>query len=160
MRMVIAVDNSSSSRKAMSHGMAMADMMKDPPEVKIVYAIGLNPEQSKPIQFLDSLDRRNNMDIREDARGEVEQIQSWLNEFSKKHGNYEFVTIQRHEPVGQIITQFVYDMPADMLVIGSSSRSSVSGVVKSLLGSTCEYCIRHSPCAVTIVKQSDTKTSA
>jgi hypothetical protein len=52
MRMVIAVDNSSASRKAMSHGMAMADMLKDPPEVKIIYAIGLNPEQSKPIQFL------------------------------------------------------------------------------------------------------------
>ncbi|KAI9283676.1 hypothetical protein BC943DRAFT_280648 [Umbelopsis sp. AD052] len=83
MRMVIAVDNSSSSRKAMSHGMAMADMMKDPPEVKIVYAIGLNPEQFR-VHYRDSLDRRNNMDIREDARGEVEQIQSWLSEFSKK----------------------------------------------------------------------------
>jgi exosome complex RNA-binding protein Rrp4 len=50
--MVIAVDNSSASRKAMSHGMAMANMLKSPPEVKIVYAIGLNPEQTKPIQFL------------------------------------------------------------------------------------------------------------
>jgi len=107
--MVIAVDNSSASRKAMSHGMAMAGMLKSPPEVKIIYAIGLNPEQTKPIQFLwvnffklpphklhhpsralspshyrDSLDRRNNMDIQEDSKVEVEQIKSWLNEFSKE----------------------------------------------------------------------------
>lgn len=52
MRMVIAVDNSTASRKAMSHGLAVAGMLKSPPEVKIVYAIGLNPEQTKPIQFL------------------------------------------------------------------------------------------------------------
>jgi hypothetical protein len=50
--MVIAVDNSSASRKAMSHAMAMADMLKELPEIKIIYAIGLNPEQTKPIQFL------------------------------------------------------------------------------------------------------------
>jgi hypothetical protein len=50
--MVIAVDNSSASRKAISHGMALAGMINPPPEVKIIYAIGLNPEQTLPIAFL------------------------------------------------------------------------------------------------------------
>ncbi|KAH8548198.1 hypothetical protein BGW37DRAFT_531493 [Umbelopsis sp. PMI_123] len=154
MRIVIAVDNSSASRKAMSHAMAMADMLKELPEIKIIYAIGLNPEQTKPIQFL-----RNNMDIKEDANGEIENIKKWLDRFRKQHRNWEFITIQRHEPVGHIITQYLYDIQADMLVIGSSSRSSTSGLIKKLLGSTSEYCIRHAPCPVTLIKQNDTKDS-
>jgi hypothetical protein len=103
--MVIAVDNSSASRKAMSHGLALASMMKDQPEVNVVYAVGLNPEQGLPISFMlvvpasptclryttctdpyhrDTLDRRNNMDIKAHSEGEIAAIEKWLKQFKKK----------------------------------------------------------------------------
>ncbi|CAM0138489.1 unnamed protein product [Umbelopsis sp. WA50703] len=107
----------------------------------------------------DTLDRRNNLDIKEDSRLEVEEITAWLAKFKEKYTAYQFVTVQRHEPVGQIIVQYLFDSRADLLVIGASSRSTVSGIFKSLLGSTSEYCLRHAPCPVTIVKQTDTKDS-
>jgi hypothetical protein len=52
LRMVIAVDNSSASRKAMSHGLALASMMSAQPELNVMYAVGLVPEQTMPIGFL------------------------------------------------------------------------------------------------------------
>ncbi|KAG2173240.1 hypothetical protein INT43_004614 [Umbelopsis isabellina] len=153
--MVVAVDNTTASRKAMSHSLAMASMMSPPPELKVVYAIGLNPSHSLPIAFLDTLDRRNNMDIKENSRLEVEEITAWLAKFKEKYTACQLVTVQRHEPVGQIITQYLFDTRADLLMIGASSRSTASGTFRTLLGSTSEYCLRHAPCPVTIIKQTD-----
>lgn len=111
LRMVIAVDNSSASRKAMSHGLALASMMSSQPELNIMYAVGLVPEQTMPIDFLwvsqnqcytpldcpyvfsyllchirDTMDRRNNMDIKEHSLGEIDAIKTWLSQFKKKAG--------------------------------------------------------------------------
>ncbi|KAJ2961180.1 hypothetical protein NQZ79_g3458 [Umbelopsis isabellina] len=152
--MVVAVDNTTASRKAMSHSLAMASMMSPSPEPQFIHFLLVSILSIGP---RDTLDRRNNMDIKEDSRLEVEEITAWLGKFKEKYAACQFITVQRHEPVGQIITQYLFDTRADLLVIGASSRSSASGMFKTLLGSTSEYCLRHAPCPVTIVKQTDTK---
>eukprot|EP00898_Chlorokybus_atmophyticus_P004737 jgi/Chlat1/5264/Chrsp33S05014 len=48
-----------------------------------------------------------------------------------------------------VLCDICKDVDADLLVMGSRGLGAVS---KFMLGSTADYCVHHSPCAVLIVK--------
>ncbi|KAI9486169.1 MAG: hypothetical protein EXX96DRAFT_547901 [Benjaminiella poitrasii] len=81
-RIVVAADGSDMSREAIKYAIKLCAKLKIPYALDVMYAVGLNPSTT-PFGLLNKLDRMNNVDIQEDAKDTIEQLNEFLSGFNE-----------------------------------------------------------------------------
>jgi nucleotide-binding universal stress UspA family protein len=134
---VVGIDGSDPSRRALSAALEMAD---HPDRV-----LAVSVEEHLP-QYVAM---RGEMDEAKQAADEFfERIGREAADLAKQHGReIQFKVLRGH--AAQRIVEFARDERADLIVIGHSGHT---GTVGTFLGTTAEKIVRHAPCSVLVVR--------
>jgi nucleotide-binding universal stress UspA family protein len=134
---VVGVDGSDSSQRALSAALEMAD----------------HPDRVLAVSVEEHLPQYVAM------RGEVDEAKQAADEFferigrgaaniAKQHGReIEFKVLRGH--AAQRIVEFARDERADLIVVGHSGHTTTMG---TFLGTNAEKIVRHAPCSVLVVR--------
>ena len=141
-KILVPVDGSVHSRKALSHAVALARSFAA--EIGILYVSVLS--QQVPLY-----DQVKGSKIPPNASTDpVNFAKAILSEAIKQVP--EDILVQTHNEVGEpriMITDFAAQNAYDVIVIGSRGLGTISGL---LLGSVSTYVVHHSSCPVLIIK--------
>ncbi|CAO3658815.1 unnamed protein product [Rhizopus stolonifer] len=148
-RVVVAADSSRASKKAIKFAVGLCSKLTIDYQVEILYCIGINPPKGTgTLHLLSGLDRINNIEIKEEAKRDVAELECFLSPLN--NANVKLVTKEGSSHVGSVIEEYVNKDPPEILVLGSSNKE---GLQKFILGSTSDYCLHHCQCPVTIIKE-------
>ncbi|KAI8976138.1 hypothetical protein BDB01DRAFT_728186, partial [Pilobolus umbonatus] len=76
-RIVVPVDGSFTSKNAIKYAARLCSQLSTPYQLEIIYAVGLNPPGNS---LLSGLDRMNNVEILEDAKVIIADINDYIHE--------------------------------------------------------------------------------
>ncbi|KAK4512665.1 uncharacterized protein ATC70_003369 [Mucor velutinosus] len=147
-RIVVAADDSPISKKAIDYAAKLCSNLSVPYKLDVVYAVGLNPAGITAFGFMSGLDRMNNVDIQQDAKESVANLNTYLAQFDETKSNAVIVKTSTKD-CGYIIEDYINQDPPDMLVLGSSNKE---GIQKFILGSVSDHCLHNCHCPVLIIK--------
>lgn len=147
-RIVVAADDSPISKKAIDYAVKLCSNLSVPYKLDVVYAIGLNPAGITAFGFMSGLDRMNNVDIQQDAKESVANLNAYLAQFDETKSNAVIVKTSTKD-CGYIISDYINQDPPDMLMLGSSNKE---GIQKFILGSVSDHCLHNCHCPVLIIK--------
>ncbi len=100
----------------------------------------------------DHLEKSYNMEIQQNAAGEIQTCKDYV--FEKYGGriSYEFVEVEGEGEIGPIIDEYIQNNHPDLNLLVVGTRN-LGGLKKWVLGSVSDYCIHHIKCPVTVVKE-------
>ncbi|CAO3638226.1 unnamed protein product [Mucor fragilis] len=148
-RIVVAADDSPISKKAIDYAVKLCSSLSVSYKLDVVYAIGLNPAAGiTAFGFMSGLDRMNNVDIQQDSKEAIANLNTYLAQFDETKSSTVIVKTST-KGCGYIIQDYINQDPPDMLVLGSSNKE---GLQKLLLGSVSDHCLHNCHCPVLIIK--------
>ncbi|KAG1133710.1 hypothetical protein G6F42_001172 [Rhizopus arrhizus] len=151
-RIVIAADGSNVSKKTIKFAIDLCSKLSCPYQIDVLYCIGINPPKgTTALHLLSGLDRINNIEIKEEAKQDVAELNQFLAQFNNT--NIQLKIREGSSHIGSIIEEYVNQDPPRILILGSSNKE---GIQKFILGSTSDYCLHRCHCPVTIIKANDT----
>ncbi|ORE09906.1 hypothetical protein BCV72DRAFT_200657 [Rhizopus microsporus var. microsporus] len=84
-RIVVAVDGSSGSKKAIEYAADLYSRCACSCKIEILYCIGINPPKgTTALHLLSGLDRINNIEIKQEAMEEVAELKKFIAQFNIK----------------------------------------------------------------------------
>ncbi|CDS11820.1 hypothetical protein LRAMOSA11464 [Lichtheimia ramosa] len=117
-RIIVAVDDTPVSRKAISYGLRLHESIADS-SIQFVFAVGLNPTSNTSIHLLGSLDRTNNLEIEHDAENTEKALRQRLPDKA------DLKVITSEQSVEKILESYVNSNQPDILIMGSSNRTGL-----------------------------------
>ncbi|CEP15158.1 hypothetical protein [Parasitella parasitica] len=123
-RIVVAADDSPISKKAIDYAIRLCSKLSIPYRLEVVYAVGLNPAGTTAFGFMSGLDRMNNVEIEQDAKESVSNLNTYLAHFDETKSKPVIVKTSTKD-CGYIIQDYINEDPPDMLVLGSSNKEGI-----------------------------------
>jgi nucleotide-binding universal stress UspA family protein len=137
MRVIVGVDGSPHSDRALSWACRRAESCGDTVRAICTWPLGASGEDWTPQPGVKPEGQRYAEQILREA---VERVRS-----DHPNAKVETAVVEGHP--GQVLVDMSTD--ADLLVVGSRGRSEVTGL---LLGSVSQHSVHHAHCPVTVVK--------
>lgn len=82
-RIVIAADGSNVSKKAIKFAIDLCSKLSCPYQIDVLYCIGINPPKgTTALHLLSGLDHINNIEIKEEAKQDVAELNQFLAQFN------------------------------------------------------------------------------
>ncbi|RCI02636.1 hypothetical protein CU098_006949 [Rhizopus stolonifer] len=123
-RVIVAADSSRASKKAIEFAVGLCSKLTIDYQVEILYCIGINPPKGTgTLHLLSGLDRINNIEIKEEAKRDVAELECFLSPLN--NANVKLVTKEGSSHVGSVIEEYVNKDPPDILVLGSSNKEGL-----------------------------------
>ncbi|KAI7905394.1 uncharacterized protein BX663DRAFT_499567 [Cokeromyces recurvatus] len=122
-RIVVAVDNSLVSKEAIQYAINLCTKLKTSYTLDILYAVGLNPSTT-PFGLLNKLDRMNNVDLQEDAKETIKELNEYLAKFDETKTK-ELIVKEDSKDIEYIIEDYINQNPPNMLIMGSTNKEGL-----------------------------------
>lgn len=139
-KILVPIDGSENSMRALSHGLFLASQLKS--KITIVHVTEIPPFVY--IQSQKVIDSIMNT-LQEEERKIVDEVKSLV---SKYDVDYDIASL-KDQSIGHAIMEFDNKVNFELIVIGSRGRG---GIKTSILGSVSNYIFNHTKKAVLVVK--------